>query len=318
MNSSLPAVALAVLLMTSACSSVSTFENARTLPQGKVRGSVGFSMLTSDQVNELVSEATGEDTNISIPLMDVGVRWGIGSNMDLGVRWSVPGGFQSRIKLSLIPGDDIAAAVGFGVGYLAGLGAIELFAPLYLSWDIHAQFGLYGVASYRVRIGTASGFSNGQLYVLGGGLRVGNSVGVMLEANHISEVGSDFSALQAGVAVFFGNGPSAKFLVGRGGHEVRWRRDRLDGVGADHVPYSAKVIRVGKKGRVAAVEHEKMRFWSKGKQLCIYEGTTKVGCGVVIRAGKKGAVMRFPGPISGLSVGQSVRSAADPPPKEEP
>ena len=210
---------LAFAGLTTGCVNSSTLQTAKALDPGTQRILVGGGFYASPSLNEDASAATGEDTSLALPYMELGYRRGIVDKVELGAKVTLPGTSGIDAKYQFLQAGDLALAAGLGVGYLkisSGSEGMEtsttLFdttVPVYASYDLAKAFAVYVSPKYVLRYAksvddmdqTASGLNH--LVGATAGVRVGNKFGLFLETGYLKSVSNDFDAFQVNGSIYF-------------------------------------------------------------------------------------------------------------------
>ncbi len=206
--------------LTTGCVNSSTLQTAKALDPGTQRILVGGGFYASPSLNADASEATGEDTSLALPYMELGYRRGIVDKVELGAKVTLPGTSGIDAKYQFLQAGNLALAAGLGVGYLkisSGSEGMEtsttLFdtmVPVYASYDLAKAFAVYMSPKYVLRYAKSidevdSTSSSGMNHLVGAtaGVRVGNKFGLFLETGYLKSVSNDFDAFQVNGSVFF-------------------------------------------------------------------------------------------------------------------
>ncbi len=229
--------ALAALLCAAAlapgCVSISSVQTARTLRPGQVQvqGGAGSVTLTeasrSSSFDQNGNEIQGALTESSVPVPEIefGARFGITDYVDAGLKVSLPSSVMADVKLQLVDTPNFAVAVGAGLGYQSfsfldvDMSVVDLFVPVYLSYDVSKWIALYASPKYYARIAsgssqTSSSNASDYWHMFGAtaGVRVGHDFGLFIEATrlHVLNASADMDGLrglaQVHVAFFFNVG----------------------------------------------------------------------------------------------------------------
>ena len=295
------------LLLLVGCANFSTHQLARTVPVKSNRIHVGASLLKSDLLSSAVALPDNNNpVDFSQTIFELGARFGVFRYADIGVRATIPGAIGADFKYQLIDTDFFAFSVGVMAGYTRfsdlntlastlSLSFVDGAIPLYLQLDFSQMFGIYFSAKYISRFLMGSSNSNIAFYTTSGGVRIGNTVGVLLEVTYVREIKGQFNGLQYGGVIFFGSAPSAHFDVGRSGHEVRWKRGRSDEYfEGKEKQRASRVLKVSPNQGKVLISHESLRVWKKNEVACIVdnEGLT-VGCGMVKAVNSEKAMLEI-------------------------
>jgi hypothetical protein len=215
------ALVLAVLsaASTAACVNSSTLQTAKALDPGSQRILVGGGYYASPSVNADASEASGSEVSLAMPYMEVGYRRGIVKQVEVGAKVTIPGTAGIDAKYELHNDGKFAVAAGAGLGYLKlSSGAegmetsttlIDTIVPVYASYDLAKAFAVYASPKYVLRyaksVDEMMQTSSGMNHLMGGtlGTKVGNKLGLFLEASYLKSVSSDFDSFQVNGSFFF-------------------------------------------------------------------------------------------------------------------
>lgn len=215
-------IASASLLMFAAltgCVNSSTLQTAKALDPGKQRILVGGGYYASPSVNADASEATGEDTSLALPYMEVGYRRGIVDKVEVGAKVTIPGTTGLDAKYQFLQSGNLALAAGLGLGYLkissgsegmeTSTTLIDTTVPVYASYDLAKSFAVYTSPKYVLRyaksVDDMSATSSGVNHLVGAtaGVRLGNTFGLFLETSYLKSLSNDFDAFQVNGSIFF-------------------------------------------------------------------------------------------------------------------
>ncbi len=126
---------LAALALTG-CSTSAVVDGARTLEEGQKAMSVGMSLQRG-------TTTASSGLGIPLPMLEVGLRWGVGPDLDIGMKLYMWGLYtDARYRFAKFRAWDLAIAPGVG-GYffvLPGyqLGTMDLHVPLRAQRDLGA------------------------------------------------------------------------------------------------------------------------------------------------------------------------------------
>lgn len=195
------ALCVTACLLASGCMSMASLQTARTLPKGEYQVSVGTGSmdLAGGQMSGFLLEATA--------------RYGLVENVDVGVRtglgWS---GIDAKWQAYADP--RAAVAVGLALGGLQGtltvngeetkLNIVDVVLPVYGSFDLTQWFTVYAVPKgvFRYEGGTGGGGTN-QLFGGTGGVKLGSTSGLFVEATYLYGIAADSSSFQWNVSYFY-------------------------------------------------------------------------------------------------------------------
>jgi hypothetical protein len=216
-------IAAASLLMfaavTTGCVNSSTLQTAKALDPGKQRILVGGGYYASPSVDADASEATGEDTSLALPYMEVGYRRGIVDKVEVGAKVTIPGTTGLDAKYQFLQSGDLAVAAGVGLGYLkissgsegmeTSTTLVDTIVPVYASYDLAKAFAVYTSPKYVLRyaksVDDMNETSSGINHLVGAtaGVRVGNTFGLFLETSYLKSISNDFDSFQVNGSIFF-------------------------------------------------------------------------------------------------------------------
>ncbi len=188
------------------CASVSTLQTARVLDEGDSFHSLGLAFYSSD-------DFLGGD-EISIPLLEYTYRRGVWDKIDLGLKLALLGSAVVDAKYNLINGENWALATGLGLGYLSFESTVsgtnqkstilDVFVPVYLSYDFSKTTSVYSAAKYMLRTVSGSGVAgDGSMLSSTLGVKLGDQSGVFLEGSLITGLDNDFTGNQLSGSYFF-------------------------------------------------------------------------------------------------------------------
>lgn len=211
--------ALAIAVLATACVNSSTLQTAKTLDPGKQRILVGGGYYASPSVNADASEATGDDVSLAMPYMELGYRRGIVDKVDVGAKVTIPGTAGIDGKYELYNDGKLAFAAGAGIGYLklssgsegseTSTTLIDAIVPVYASYDIAKPLAIYASPKYVMRyaksVDSMMESASGMNHLVGGtlGTKIGNGMGLFMEASYLKSVSSDFDSFQVNGSIFF-------------------------------------------------------------------------------------------------------------------
>jgi hypothetical protein len=201
----------------------STLQTAKALDPGRQRILVGGGYYASPDLNEDASAATGSDTSIALPYMELGYRRGLIDKLEAGVKYTIPGTAAIDGKYQFLDAGDFALAAGASVGYFkltsesgdskSSSTVIDTIVPVYASYDLAKAFALYTSPKYVLRYAkneSTDGMmmnesSSGLNHLVGAtvGARLGNRWGLFLETTYLKSVSSEFDAFQVNGSIFF-------------------------------------------------------------------------------------------------------------------
>ena len=108
---------LAFSALTTACVNSSALQTAKALDPGKQRILVGGGYYASPDLDKDASSATGEETSLKLPYMELGYRRGLIDKLEAGVKYTLPGTAAIDGKYQFLDAGDFALAAGASVGY---------------------------------------------------------------------------------------------------------------------------------------------------------------------------------------------------------
>jgi hypothetical protein len=306
-------VATALVFATAGCSNFSTLQTARALPTGTHRVHLGGGALLTSELSPVATSSSASTSSLRFPYTEIGARFGLARHVDLGAKFTIPGSLGTDLKFQFVDGSVLAAAAGFQVAYASlktsgqTTHLVDLALPVYVSVDITDWFGLYGGAKYLQRIGVGGSSSSTPFYSAGGGIRVGNFAGVMVELMYVRQGSSTFEGAQLSTAFFIGSAPSAGFALGRDGKLNRWR-PKADAWQEDPKQRRPSVvIETLERGRFFRISHDDLRSWKEGEYACaVDEKGKEAACGNVIRSDADSATVRLSKPVAPIEQGMEV------------
>lgn len=214
----LSVVGLLTGVLASGCVNMSTLQTAKTLDPGKQRILVGGGYYASPSVDADASAATGSDTSLALPYMEVGYRRGLMKNFELGAKATIPGTVGLDGKYQLVSAGKFAVAAGLGTSYLkiesgsdqdkVSTMLVDVIVPAYVSYDIAAPLAIYASPKYVLRYAAstdAMDTTTGTSHLVGAtvGTRIGNKLGLFLESSYLKDMTSDFDSFQVNGSIFF-------------------------------------------------------------------------------------------------------------------
>lgn len=225
MNKRLGLLVVAVVLATG-CPSLSTLQTPSTVPKGKLRGAVGA---------EAVGIKSG-GASITLPQLELGLRYGVTDNLDLGAKLYGFGG-ELGLKYQFLRGE-IDGAVAPAVSYMSisasasgngntatsSLSILYLHLPILFGYNVSENVTLgFGPKALLVRSSaeakgndakasaTNSGFLGGA-YV-GIPLKLGDAFWIAPELNIYKAFSGVGGVLwQGGIGFYFGGAPNGGAL----------------------------------------------------------------------------------------------------------
>jgi hypothetical protein len=176
----------ALALGSSACTSVSVYQSAKTLPQGK--GQTGFSL----GGGKFRSKARISDFELDVPSvsMEAWGRYGFTDKLEAGLKYSLPGALTLDARYGLLreeTGAAVSLAAGLGLaraelstahtGYDDKTSISDVIVPLYISRDLSDAVTAYVVPRYvrrfitneRTSVGGQTEYINSDMVGIGGG-----------------------------------------------------------------------------------------------------------------------------------------------------
>ena len=213
---------LAFSALTTACVNSSTLQTAKALDPGRGRVLVGGGYYASPDLDKDASSATGEDTSLKLPYMELGYRRGLVDRVEAGVKYTLPGTAAIDGKYQFLDAGDFALAAGASVGYFklsseagdskSSSTVIDTIVPVYASYDVAKAFALYISPKYVMRYAKNESTdammtesSSGLSHLAGAtvGTKLGNKWGLFLETTYLKAISSDFDAFQVNGSFFF-------------------------------------------------------------------------------------------------------------------
>lgn len=214
----LSVVGLLAGVLASGCVNMSTLQTAKTLDPGKQRILVGGGYYASPSVDADASAATGSDTSLALPYMEVGYRRGLMRNFELGAKATIPGTVGLDGKYQLVSAGKFAVAAGLGTSYLkiesgsdqdkVSTMLVDVIVPAYVSYDIATPLAVYASPKYVFRYAAstdAMDTTTGTSHLVGAtlGTRIGSKLGLFLESSYLKDMTSDFDSFQVNGSIFF-------------------------------------------------------------------------------------------------------------------
>lgn len=204
-----------VIFVFTSCASMSTMQTARTTEKGEFATVIGLGLASSNM------QFTNIDTvKLSLPELEVGVRYGISDKMDIGAKISIIGTATADVKYQFL-GDKkstFAGSIGFGVGYFSininnfKTNNYDLMLPVYFSYHPVNWLSLYCSPKYIYRTTSSvdiytniNNMSNSHWYGATGGIRLGKRIAFLAEYSFFgaSNMKNPFSQITAGICIGF-------------------------------------------------------------------------------------------------------------------
>ncbi len=202
-------LAASLLPLITNCVSLSSYHSARPLRQGNTStffgvGSTSIKYLDKKDDDAATTEAKDTVESISLPIIEGGMRYGLGNNMEIGGKVTAPGSIGGDFKYTLLNGESLAVAAGAGLTYTSYSSGsdddkiettlFDIAVPIYLSYDLADWSSIYLGPRYILRSSNtkrASDAAESSAISL-----IGASVGINLgpfvvEAGYFMEPGAD-------------------------------------------------------------------------------------------------------------------------------
>ncbi len=275
-------------LLAAGCSNFSTLQTARVLQPGKFRVHLGGGAFSSNQLSSVVSSSSSTASNQSLvfPYVEFSAGLGLGRRFDASAKYTAPGSISLAGKFQFIDTKSFAMAVGAQAGYLpivvnsTTANLLDLGVPLYASVDFADWIGLYGSVRYQIRMQLGTNPSTTPFFAFGGGIRIGNAVGLLAEVTSVRQTNSTFRGVQFCGAFFFGNAQSVETDEGKTDKDTSRRR-------------ASQVFDTQDYGKFLRVTHDDIRPWREGESVCaIASNRAEVACGTVIKTDSVSATVR--------------------------
>ncbi len=206
-------IAAFALVFLSACANVSTLQTAKTLDKGKYRVIAG-----AGSYGTKYSDGSGA----TLPYLEGVIRYGLLNRFEGGVKWTLPYTLGLDFKLKLIDLNVPILSIGAGVNYTSfssgsfSLSFIDLIVPAYFSLEFTQWLALYVSPKFMQRTitGSVSGSSSSASVNFfdhgyiggGGGIRLGNTIGVFFEGSYMQGLKQKDTIIQINGALYFGDG----------------------------------------------------------------------------------------------------------------
>jgi hypothetical protein len=213
------ALLIGTLALTVGCVNMSTLQTAQALDPGKQRILVGGGYYASPSVNQDASAATGSDTSLALPYMEVGYRRGIVDRFELGAKVTIPGTVGLDGKYQFVRAGNFAVAAGLGAAYLSiesgsdtmktSTKLIDAMVPAYISYDVAKPLSFYLSPKYVARFASSTDtngmVTSGMENLVGTtvGTRIGSGFGLFLETTYLKDLSSKFDSFQVNGSIFF-------------------------------------------------------------------------------------------------------------------
>ena len=203
-------------LMMVGCASLSSYQDARTLEQGKASFFVGagnFSQTYKEQDTDIENDINDALEDWTMPLIEAGVRLGVYENLDFGLKYTLPGGINVDGKYQLVGGQEgmFGAASGLKFGYLnykvneAEYTTMDFTVPVYLTvypttW---AALTVTPDFTFRTETATEGETETASIYGANTSLKLGTKYGVVAEYGiHMSDDESIDAYQQVGLMFY--------------------------------------------------------------------------------------------------------------------
>ena len=207
-------VVLGVVALFSSCASLSSLQTGRTMGDNEFGWGVSAGSVNSEL---LLDDNTSID--ISAPLIELGLRYGINEKIDIGLKMALIGTAVVDGKYQFLGNkvSEFAGSVGLGLGYLGiESGDIkstmtDIMVPTYFSWHPKEKdwLSIYTSPKYILRLNAyddasdgSSGTSTSHWYGTSTGIRLGNKTAFVLEyaffGNSLNS--NPFTQISGGVA----------------------------------------------------------------------------------------------------------------------
>jgi hypothetical protein len=207
----------AMCVMAQGCANMSILQTAETLEPGAVRVHGGVGAYGGRGLDSVHYEVGWRSCSpeLWLPLLEVGLRYGLVKSLDIGLKYSVGGHLALDLKQELFDGSDVTLSIGLGAGYSPTMlyydgyrlldNVWDLALPLYGSVRIDDLLTIYGAARPVLRMATT--VENdidavGHLFLgVTAGLKVGEQMGGLAEVAYIHGFHT-FNAGQLNVGLF--------------------------------------------------------------------------------------------------------------------
>ncbi|MDD5185509.1 MAG: DUF5777 family beta-barrel protein [Paludibacter sp.] len=207
------------IYMLNSCASMSTLQTARVTEKGQYAYVFGGGVVESR-----IPYGTTDTLKLTIPFVEIGIRYGIFDKMDVGAKISIIGTATADVKYQFI-GDSkskFAGSIGLGVGYMnmnsnvsntiLQSNFVDAMLPVYFSYHPINWIALYCSPKYVLRTIISQNYNDNTVsyghsnwYGASGGIRIGKRIAflaeyTLFENNQISE---PFSQITCGISYGF-------------------------------------------------------------------------------------------------------------------
>jgi hypothetical protein len=198
------------------CANMSILQTAETLEPGAVRVQGGAGAYISRELDNARDRISwwSYAPQVWVPLLEVGMRYGVVESWDVGLRYSLGGHLALDVKHELFDRDDVTLSIGLAAGYspppfydedILLDDTWELAVPFYASVRLDELLTVYGATRLVMRAATTAKDDTDLVrrVFLGvtAGLRMGEQMGVLAEVTY-GHGFNTFSTGQMNVGLF--------------------------------------------------------------------------------------------------------------------
>jgi hypothetical protein len=203
-------------LFLSNCASLSSYQEARVLPQGEGRLAVAVTGYSDDLARTLFADTSSGN---SFNLFELSGRIGVWDNLDVGVKYTFVGAINADAKYQWLGRDSNSVfqlSTGFKGGYASlevsdsngndesnEVPVIDLIVPVYLGWTPKPWLGLTVAPEICYRISDNKWeYPSGPIAGANVDLRLGKKTGVVLEYGIHRHLDKDYTLQNYGLSVY--------------------------------------------------------------------------------------------------------------------
>lgn len=279
-------LALMALVILPACTSLSTFQTARTLPKKTGRVVIGTGYLLGSKTHRPTGVSSLDTSVGELPLADIAFRTGVQKHFDLGAKLCFPSTLSLDGKYQFLDHSLYALATGIGLSYVVISSELieenkgvryhylDFFLPIYLSVDFNKNLGLYSSLQFILRKNAYSGVAPSKLIVSSLGFRLGNKKGVFFEGNYAYDLDRGANATQLNIGFFFGSAPSIP-----GADEIKEIPPEPENTSSTE----GHVIRFFPKTKSITFTHPNYGVWRVTDRICVIQQKIKIACGTITK-----------------------------------
>lgn len=205
----------AICAVFSSCASLSSYQEARVLPQGEGRLALAVTGYSDDLKRAVFDDsADGNDFR----LLEVSGRAGVWDNLEVGVKYTFLGAVAADVKYQLLGRDSGSAfqlSTGFKGGYASlevkdssgngstAIPVVDLIVPVYLGWTPNSWLGVAVAPEFCYRISDNTWeYPSGPIAGANVDLRLGKKAGIVLEYGYHRHLDKDYALQNFGASVY--------------------------------------------------------------------------------------------------------------------